>query len=93
MAVFYMYRFSFCTIKYLYFVKYILLGCHGARYKIHFYCLVVEAGFTCSSWESNPGRWIYRQTLYHVAVKAGFYRKAVEVCYIPIPTTYFTALN
>ena len=29
----------------------------------------------------------------HVAVKAGFYRKAVEVCNIPIPTTYFPALN
>ena len=41
--------------------------------------------FTCPSWESNPGRWIYRQTLYHVAVKAGFYRKAVEVYYIPRP--------
>ena len=26
--------------------------------------------FTCPSWESNPGRLIYRQTLYHVAVKA-----------------------
>ena len=36
-----------------------------------------EKYFTCPSWESNPGRWIYRQTLYHVAVKAGFYRKAV----------------
>ena len=41
--------------------------------------------FTCTSRESNPGRWIYRQTLYHVAVKAGFYRKAVEVYQIPIP--------
>ena len=49
--------------------------------------------FTCPSRESNPDCWIYRQTLYHVAVKAGFYRKAVEVCYIPIPTTYFPALN
>ena len=38
-------------------------------------------------WESNLGRRIYRQTLYHVAVKAGCYRKAVEVSYIPIPTT------
>ena len=36
----------------------------------------------CPSWESNPGRWIYRQTLNHVTVKAGFYRKAVEVYYI-----------
>ena len=44
--------------------------------------------FTCPSRESNPGRWIYRQTLYHVAVKAGFYRKAVEVCYIPSPVTF-----
>ena len=42
---------------------------------------------TCPSRESNPGRWIYRQTLYHVAVKACFYCKAVEVCYIPIPVT------
>ena len=42
--------------------------------------------FTCPSRESNPGCWIYRQTLYHVAVKAGFYRKAVEVyLYIPRP--------
>ena len=41
--------------------------------------------FTCPSWESNPGRWIYSQTLYHVAVKAGFYRKAVEVYYIDRP--------
>ena len=39
--------------------------------------------FTCPSRESNPGHWIYRQTLYHVAVKAGFYRKAIEVYYIP----------
>ena len=38
--------------------------------------------------DSNPGRWIYRQTLYHVAVKTGFYRKAVEVCYTPIPVTF-----
>ena len=27
------------------------------------------------------------KTLYHVAVKAGFYRKAVEVYFIPSPTT------
>ena len=45
--------------------------------------IVVERKyFTCPSRESNPGCWIYRQTLYHVAVKAGFYRKAVEVSYI-----------
>ena len=35
----------------------------------------------------NPGRWIYRQTLYHVTVNAGFCRKAVEVNeYIPRPS-------
>ena len=45
--------------------------------------IVVERKyFTCPSRESNPGRWIKRQTLYHVAVKADFYRKAVEVYYI-----------
>ena len=48
--------------------------------------IVVERKyFTCPSRESNPGHWINRQTLYHVAVKAGFYRKAVEVYHIPIP--------
>ena len=42
--------------------------------------------FTCPSRESNPCQWIYRQTLHHVAVKAGLYRKAVEVyLYIPRP--------
>ena len=41
--------------------------------------IVVERKyFTCPSRESNPGRWIYRQTLYHVAVKAGFYSDVVE---------------
>ena len=45
--------------------------------------------FTCPGWESNPGGWIYRQTLYHDAVKAGFYHKAVEVyLYIPRPSAY-----
>ena len=35
-----------------------------------------------------------RQTLYHVAVKAGFYRKAVEVYFIPSPVTFSpTKLN
>ena len=42
---------------------------------------------TCPSWESNPGHWINRQTLYYVALKAGFYVKAVEVYYIPSPVT------
>ena len=33
---------------------------------------VVEQKYpTCPSWESNPGRWTYRQTLYYIAVKAG----------------------
>ena len=46
--------------------------------------------FTCPSRESNPCQWIYRQTLYHVAVKAGLYRKAVEVyLYIPRPCDIF----
>ena len=53
--------------------------------------IVVERKhFTCPSWESNPGRWIYRQTLYNVAVKAGIYLKAVEVCYTPSPMTFMT---
>ena len=34
---------------------------------------------------SNPVCWIQSPTLYHVATKAGMYRKAVQVCYIPIP--------
>ena len=37
------------------------------------YVYVVEPEniLTCPSGESNPGRWIYKQTLYYVAVKAG----------------------
>ena len=54
--------------------------------KIYELSVVERKYFTCPNRESNPGRWIYRQTLYHVAVKAGFYRKAVEVyLYIPRP--------
>ena len=34
---------------------------------------------------SNPVRWTQSPALYHVAIKAGLYRKAVQVCYIPIP--------
>ena len=30
-----------------------------------------------------------KQTLYHVAIKAGFYHKAVQVCYISNTTTKF----
>ena len=33
----------------------------------------------------NPGRLRDRLTLYRVAIKAGFYRKAVQVYHIPIP--------
>ena len=49
--------------------------------------IVIEGKYpTCPSWESNPGRWIYRPILYHVPVKDGFYRKAVKVyLYIPSP--------
>ena len=35
--------------------------------------MVEQNYFTCPSRKTNPGRCIYRQTLYHVAVKAGFY--------------------
>ena len=34
---------------------------------------------------SNPGRLRDRLTLYRVAIKAGLYRKAVQVYHIPIP--------
>ena len=34
---------------------------------------------------SNPVRWTQSPTLYHVAIKAGLYRKAVQVYHIPIP--------
>ena len=40
----------------------------------------------------QPGCMINRQTLYHGAVKAGFYSKQVEVFYIyldPVTHTYF----
>ena len=58
------------------------------------FSLALRKYFTCSSPESNPGRWIYRQTLYHVAVKADFYRKAVEVYFRPSPVTFSpTKLN
>ena len=39
----------------------------------------------CCSRGSNPGRLRDRQTLYCVAIKAGLYRKAVQVYHIPIP--------
>ena len=32
----------------------------------------------------NPVRWTQSPTLYRVTIKAGLYRKAVQVCYIPI---------
>ena len=53
--------------------------------EVHFVSVVEQKYFTCPNRESNPGRWIYRQTLYHVAVKAGIYSKAVEVFYLPRP--------
>ena len=34
---------------------------------------------------SNPGRLRDRPALYRVAIKAGLYRKAVQVYHIPIP--------
>ena len=43
----------------------------------------------CYDRESNPGRLRDRPTLYHVALKAGLYRKAVQVYHIPITTTYY----
>ena len=52
---------------------------------------VVEQNIpTCPCKECNPGRWIYRQTLYPVAVKVSLYRKAVEVYYIYLATVTFT---
>ena len=32
----------------------------------------------CSGWGSNPGRWVRNQTLYHMAINAGLYSKAVQ---------------
>ena len=60
--------------------------------------IVVERKyFTCPSRESNPDGWIYWQTLYHIAVKAAFYHKAVAVFLIEIlqyldPVTYSSGL-
>ena len=34
---------------------------------------------------SNPVRWTQSPTLYHIAIKAGLYRKTVQVYLIPIP--------
>ena len=42
------------------------------------YCEIIP---TCPRLASNPGRWIYRQTLYHITVKVSFYLKAVVVCF------------
>ena len=41
----------------------------------------------------NPS--IYSQALYHVAIKAGLYRTAVQVYYIPnlYPVTFFVEKN
>ena len=59
-----------------------------AHFRLSNAIVVERKYFTSPSRESNQSRLIYRQTLYHVAVKVGFYRKAVEVCYIPIPSRY-----
>ena len=43
---------------------------------------------------SNPGPLCDRPTLYSVAIKAGLYCKAVQVCYVPIPgDTYLLPLT
>ena len=42
----------------------------------------------CRSQGSNLGRLCDRQTLYHIAIKACLYRKAVQLFHIPITTTY-----
>ena len=38
---------------------------------------------------SNLGRLRDRPTLYRIAIKAGLYRKAIQVCYVPIPGDIF----
>ena len=62
-------------------------------------CLWICGNFTqckCNRWKkleitffldrgSNPVRWTQSPTLYRVAIKAGLYRKAVQVYHIPIP--------
>ena len=50
----------------------------GFPARLHSEHIVIERKyFTCPSRESNPGSLIYRQTLYHVAVTAGFYSDVV----------------
>ena len=41
--------------------------------------------FLCRDRGSNPVGWTQSPTLYRVTIKAGLYRKAVQVCHIPIP--------
>ena len=58
-------------------------------------CGLFTLGAKCNRWKngnnifpdrgSNPGRLRDRLTLYRVAIKAGLYRKAVQVYHIPIP--------
>ena len=55
----------------------------------------VDLSSVCNSWKngnnifpdrgSNPVHWTQSLTLYRVAIKVGLYRRAVQVCYIPIP--------
>ena len=47
----------------------------------------------CSSRGSNRDLLRGSQTLYRVAIKAGLYRKTVQVCIIPNNTTYFPSVS
>ena len=35
-------------------------------------------------WELNPVPWTQSPALYQVAIKAGLYHKAVQMCYTPV---------
>ena len=48
---------------------------------------------TCPSWEWNPGFLIYRQTLYHVAVKAQNLKELELKCVIYLDPVTFTLSN
>ena len=76
-------------------MKYLLLL---SSYYLHFQCKHLwwtymcnrwkNSNHQCRSWGSNPVHWTQSPKLYHVAIKAGLYRKAVQVYHIPITTTY-----
>ena len=63
---------------YMYLEVYLIYKCN--RWK--------NSNHQCSDQGSNLGRLRDRRTLYRVAIKAGLYRKAVQVYHIPITTTY-----